>query len=173
MEWLSLILGTGATAASGGLFGLLGAGIGSWFKSKQQAAQRLEDSDKRGHELKLLEMHMAQDQQETEQELAIISQQGSWKGLSESINADSRIADTHKWVNDLKSLFRPFLTVCLWVLAGWVFHKVSSRGLEALNQAEVNELVKYMVYTVFFCASTATTWWFGDRALAPPGMKNR
>ena len=27
------------------------------------------------------------------------------------------------------------------------------------------------VYTVFFCASTATTWWFGDRAFTPPGMR--
>lgn len=173
MEWLSDIIGVGASAASGGLFGLVGAGLSAFFKSKQEKERRLEDADKRSHELALHELNIRAGQQETENEIALANQEGSWSGLSTSIQAASDVGRTHKWVNDIKSLFRPFLTVTLWGLAGWVFYQVADRGLDALTQAEVNELVKYMVLTVFFCASTATTWWFGDRALTPPGLKNK
>ena len=77
----------------------------------------------------------------------------------------------------VRALFRPILTMALWGLSIFVFRQiVSAFGGEAnvlaqvFTNAEINEIMKYMVYTVFFCASTATTWWFGDRAFTPPGM---
>ena len=41
------------------------------------------------------------------------------------------------------------------------------------KEAEIKDLLRYMIYSLFFATTTAITWWFGDRAFAPPGMKNR
>jgi hypothetical protein len=38
---------------------------------------------------------------------------------------------------------------------------------------QAKELLVYDVKSLVFSASTAVVWWFGDRAFAPPGMKNR
>ena len=43
---------------------------------------------------------------------------------------------------------------------------------EVLTPQDMAALIRYMVFSVFFCASTPTVWWFGDRALTPPSMKN-
>ena len=34
-------------------------------------------------------------------------------------------------------------------------------------------LLRYIVFSVVFSFSTAVAWWFGDRALTPPGAKHR
>ena len=82
--------------------------------------------------------------------------------------------DVHTWVNDLRALFRPVLTVGLWVLAGWVFWEVVSGTLtQWMREADIADVIRYCVHTVFFSASTATVWWFGDRALTPPERKGR
>ena len=71
---------------------------------------------------------------------------------------------------------RSFVHELLWFLAGWVFYRVvtAAEGVlrEVLTAEDIAALIRYMVFSVFFCASTATVWWFGDRALTPPGMKN-
>ena len=111
---------------------------------------------------------------DTENELAIVAQSGSWSGLTESHRSDQAIGAVHMFVNDVRALFRPFLTVALWVLAAWIFNEIVIGALtDWLRHAEIEDIIRYMVYTVFFCASSATMWWFGDRALSPPGMKNK
>jgi len=42
-----------------------------------------------------------------------------------------------------------------------------------LGQGAVVEIMTYIIYSVVFSCSTAIVWWFGDRALTPPGMKSR
>lgn len=174
MEWLTDILGAAGSVAGGGIFGIFGAVAGQvsqYFAKKQEQKFQLKKWD---YEKDLLKLDMEAKQQETEQELAIVSQQGAWKGLDSSISADAMMKPSSKWAQDIKSLFRPFLTISLWGLAGWVFYKVVlSTQLDVFTAAETKELVKYMVYSVFFSASTATVWWFGDRALTPPHLKNR
>jgi len=117
-----------------------------------------------------MELNMKAGQIETENELAITQTQGSYTGLSESLKADAAIGPTHMIVNDIKALFRPFLTLSLWGMATYVFIRVVENPTDALTPEEVIALIRYMVYSVFFCASTATTWWFGDRALSPPRL---
>ena len=103
-----------------------------------------------------------------------MSQEGSWGGLSVSLKAERSVKNVHTWVNDIRGLFRPFLTVLLWVLAGLVFYQVIKGFLvDWIGKADTLELIRYMVYSVFFCASSATMLWFGDRALTPQGLKNR
>lgn len=174
MDFLSNLLGIGASVASGGLFGLLGSVVGvaaKWFQEKQRQAW---EAKKWEHEDKLLELQMKAKAQETEQELAIVSQTGAWEGLTTSIRADTAVKNVHVWVNDLRALFRPVLTILLAVGAYFVFRQIVTGKLsEWIDAHDVADLIKYMVYTVFFTASTAVVWWFGDRALTPPTMKNR
>jgi hypothetical protein len=168
------IVNVGASVASGGVFGLVGSIIGSaskyFFNKQEQAFQR----EKWDHETLLLKLQAEAQAAETEQEIALAAQQGSWSGLAESYKAEAAIGTTHVWVNDIRALFRPFLTVTLWVLSGWIFYQIGQEKFSAwLQEGESESLVRYMVYTAFFSASTATAWWFGDRALSPPQYKNR
>jgi transposase len=60
---------------------------------------------------------------ETEQELAIVSQQGPRAGMTASLQTDAAISgNVRTWVNDVRSLFRPTLTVGLVALCYVVFH---------------------------------------------------
>ena len=171
---LGTILGGVASVASGGIFGVIGSIIGVGAKYLQERQRQKWEEKKWSHEVELQKLNMQARAEETEQELAIVSQQGSWAGLSESIRADASVQNTHVWVNDARALFRLVLTTLLWVLAAIVFFKVIGGTLKDwIDKQATADLVKYMVYTVFFCASSATMWWFGDRALTPPGMKNR
>lgn len=111
---------------------------------------------------------------ETEQELAIVSQEGAWEGLRASHQTDQSIKKVHVWVNDIRALFRPFLTLVLWLIAAWIFWLVIGGALvEWLKESDITDIVRYMIFSVFFSASTATVWWYGDRALSPPNHKNR
>lgn len=171
---LGSLLGGAVSVASGGIFGVLGSVIGVGAKWLQERQRQKWEEKKWSHEIALQELNMQARAQETEQELAIVSQEGSWQGLSESVRADAAVQNTHKWVNDVRALFRLILTAGLWILAAVVFYKIVGGSLtEWIDRQTSTELVRYMVYTVFFCASSATMWWFGDRALTPPGMKNR
>lgn len=172
MDWLTELLGIGANAASGGVFGLIGAVVGQVSRYFQESQRQAWELKKWSHEEKLLELQMKVNAQETENELAIVAQEGSWDGLKESyaVAVDQK---SYRWVAAVKSLFRPFITVVLWMLAAWVFYKIVTAMGEILEAAEIKDLVTYMVYSVFFTTSTATMWWFGDRALTPTKFKNQ
>jgi hypothetical protein len=176
MEFLGDLIGTAASVGSGGLFGILGSGIGQISKYFQKKQERVFQREKWNHEKDLLQINMRAKQQETEQELAIVSQQGSWQGLDTSIEADAMLKPISDWAIDAKALFRSFITIMMWIIAFIVFYMIVT-GVEELTkwftQVELKELIKYMVYTIFFTASTATLWWFADRSLTPPEFKNR
>lgn len=176
MDTLVSLLGVGASVASGGLFGVLGSAVGMFFKWRQKKLDLEERALDRAHELKLIELQMKGRAEETEQELAIAQQTGSWEGLATSVRADSMLGpSTHIWVNDVKSLFRPFLTTGLWVCTAWIFSMILDESTILLLKDQspwLQDLIKYMIYSVVFATSGATMWWFGDRAFAPAGLKN-
>lgn len=182
MEWTSLISGITASAAGGGIFGLLGSAVGGIFKYFQTRQQQKFEKEKWIHELALLDREQKREREEDEHELAVISQQGAWAGLSASISADSSGGETYKWVNAVKALYRPVLTTGLVVIAYLIFKDFMTL-LEAATETSVlakvftfeqaRAIIVYDVNSLVFAASTAVVWWFGDRAFAPPGMKNR
>lgn len=146
------ILSLGLDAATGGLFGIFGTVMGrvaGYFERqlsfKQEQARWL-------HEYRLHELQMQARVQETELELALAAQAGSWKGLEASIKAEAAIGRASQWVIDLLRLVRPVLTLFLWGITAWIFH-ITKNG--AIVEAAV------------FAASAATLWWFGDRAIKP------
>ena len=181
MDWAGDIVGALASAASGGLFGLLGSLIGVGAKWLQERQRQAWERAKWDHEDTMLRLQMEARAAETEQELVIVSQQGSWASMEASHQADVAVsANVHAWVNDVRSLFRPALTIGLVVLCYVVFHDLMNALANRdsllgaiLAEAEVKDLVRYMVYSVFFAGSTSVVWWYGDRAMTPPAGRAR
>jgi hypothetical protein len=139
---------------TGGLFGLFGnianqvVGI---FTAKQQFAQKKEEW---GHEERLLDMQMKAKAAETEQELAVTASSGSWSGLGESLKAETAIGSTYPWVNAVRALVRPALTLGLATFLCAAFF--------ALAPGDIDRA--YVADSLVFAAVTSVVWWFGDRA---------
>ncbi len=147
------ILGLGLDAAAGGVFGIVGTALGrvaGFFERKQTFKHEVQ---RWSHEYKLHELQRAANAQETEMEIALTAQQGSWKGLEASIKADAAIGKASKWVINVLRLVRPVLTILLWLITAWIF---------AVTQESA------IVEAAVFAATAATLWWFGDRAPKPP-----
>lgn len=143
------ILGLGLDAAAGGVFGLVGTMLGraaGFFERKQTHSQEVR---RWSHELALHEIQMKARQQETEMQMAIEAQQGSWSGLEASINADIAIGKGSPWVVNTLRLVRPALTLILWIITAYIF---------AVTQQDA------IIEAAVFAATAATLWWFGDRA---------
>lgn len=149
---MAALLNLGLDAAAGGVFGIMGTALGrvaGYFERKQTHAQ---EEKRWSHELALHELNMRARQQESEIELAITAQQGSWAGLEASLKADVAIGQGSQWVINTLRLVRPALTLLLWIITGWIFAKTQDSGVA---EAAV------------FAATAATLWWFGDRAPKP------
>jgi len=184
MDGIGELLGLGASVASGGLFGFLSAGVGAigkFFQAKEAHKQKIELME---WDIRMFDKQMESKKLETEMEIAVTSSEGAWTGLHDSILADKALAkNSPEWVNGIKSLFRPFLTTALTGSSVWMIVMVwdsvmNSGGEESslvvlFTEAEIKDLLKYMIYSLFFATTTSIVWWFGDRAFAPPHLKNR
>jgi hypothetical protein len=137
--------------------------------------ERIEKDAERSHEIELLKLQMERGDRKTENELAIARSEGSWRGLKASYRSDIDARLVSTWVNNIRSLFRPLLTILLWAAALIVFFAVTGGRLEKwiIQAGEFGDIIRYMIFSMYFSASTATVWWFGDRAMTPPGMKAR
>jgi len=146
------ILGITASAAGGGLFGLLGTALGrvaGFFERRQTIAH---EERRWAHESSLLELQRVAAAQETEAELAIARVEGSWSGLQASLAAEAAIGASYKWVNAARALTRPILTLLLWGITSAIWFSA-----DLAERASVVE-------TATFAATAATLWWFGDRS---------
>lgn len=181
MEWVTELLGIGASAASGGVLGLVGAVVGKVGQVFQERQERKSRALDYAHEIKLLEMQHAQASREDLHEVEVMETQGSYVGLESSINAEATIQNVSTWVNNLRSLTRPVLTFSLIGIVAWMFIVLmdaiqtgtNNALVDLLGQTAVVEILTYIIYSVVFSACTAVVWWFGDRALTPPGMRSR
>ena len=173
-------LGSAVTGLAGG--GFLGAimGIGSKFLQERQRQQW--EEKKWTHELKLMELQSQARASETESEIRIVQEEGSWQAKRESMKGEQAMilsGQPHPAVIGIRSLWRPTLTLLLilLVLCVWISLIALLRGessiLSFLSPEAVMDLLSYIVYSVVFAASTAALWWFGDRALSPPGTKHK
>ncbi len=142
------------SALGGGLFGLLGnvaAKVIGLFESRQTFAQKKEEWS---HEERLLDLQMKARAAETEQELAVTAASGSWSGLAESLKSETAIGASYAWVNAVRAMVRPALTLGLGGFLCAAFFAVPAG--DAARSAISDSLV--------FAAVTAIVWWFGDRA---------
>lgn len=96
----------------------------------------------REHQRKLEEMKV----------MASIKQdEAAWNAFTASQNAATVPANVHSWVADTITLFRPFITLVLLLVATVIW-------FYAAEPAKVT-----MVDQVAFAAFNAVGWWFGDR----------
>lgn len=177
MEWLADLAGAGAAVASGGITGLIGSIIGAGAKFLERREVRKEKAADRAHEIALQELQMRARSEETEREIDLAQVQGSFAGLAASISADSALTGSvSRWVNDVRALFRPVLTVGALILLAIVFFQLGDGGSLVWFPDETDiraELIAYVVNSIAFVATLAVAWWFGDRSLTPPDFKNR
>ena len=151
---IGTLIGTGASALGGGLFGLVGnvaSKLIGIVEAKQEFAQKKEEW---GHEERLLDMQTKAKAAETEGELAVTASSGSWSGLAESLKAETAIGATYPWVNAVRALVRPALTLGLASFLCAAFF--------ALTPGDIDRA--YVADSLIFAAVTAIVWWFGDRA---------
>lgn len=166
------LFGVGASAVSGGLLGVIGAGIGRGLGFLEQRASFAQERARWAHELKLHELQMQAKAAETESELAVMAAQGSYQGLTASLEAEAKIAASYKWVEAVRALVRPVLTPMLWLMYLAVFQMVASgNAARYLSPEAADDLVGYLVANVAFAATAATLWWFGDRAPRPKALR--
>lgn len=160
MDVLGDLLGTGASALSGGLFGLVGniaTKVFGYFEAKQDFTQKLAEW---GHETDLLKLQMQAKTAETEQEIHVAESQGSWSGLATSLTAEGAIGASYPWVNAARALVRPTLTIGLATFLACAFF--------ALTPGDIDRA--YIADSLVFAAVSSIVWWFGDRA---PGKSSR
>ncbi len=145
------LTGLAASATGGGLFGLIGTVLGrvaGFFERRQEQAQ---ERARWAHESELLKMQMQAKAQETEAEIALAETTGSWDGLKASMQAEAAIGASYPWVNAMRGLTRPVLTLLLWLISVSIFVGADPEGQQAITE------------TATFAATAATLWWFGDR----------
>lgn len=150
---MSDVIGIAASAAGGGLFGLIGTTLGrlaGFFEKRQSIAH---EERRWLHELKLAEAGARAAAQQAEAALRETDTAGRWAGLQASLTADAEITESYRWVDAVRALTRPFLTVLLWGIATLIWFSSPS-----LDQVVITE-------TATFAATAATLWWFGDRAI--------
>jgi hypothetical protein len=154
MDILGDLLGTGASALTGGLFGLVGniatKAIG-YFEAKQAFTEKVAEWS---HESDLLKLQMQAKAAETEQEIHIAESQGSWSGLSASLSAEEAVGSSYPWVNAVRALVRPTLTLGLTTFLSAAFFAMAPGDIDRA----------YVADSLVFAAVTSIVWWFGDRA---------
>jgi len=67
------------------------------------------------------------------------------------MQAEAEIGASYPWVNAVRGLTRPFLTLLLWLIAGIIWFGADAAGRDSITE------------TATFAATAATLWWFGDR----------
>ncbi|MBV9904567.1 MAG: hypothetical protein JO346_08310 [Alphaproteobacteria bacterium] len=161
MDILGTLLGTGTSAMTGGLFGLVGniaTKVVGYFEQKQAFTQKQAEWL---HEVDLLKLHMQAKAQETESEIKVAESQGSWSGLAGSLTSEGAIGASYPWVNAVRALTRPTLTVGLSTFLAAAFF--------AMNPGDIDRA--YVADSLVFAAVTAIVWWFGDRAPRKPAAR--
>lgn len=150
---MSDFIGIAASAAGGGLFGLIGTTLGrvaGYFEKRQSIAH---EERRWRYEAERIQLQHGAAAQQADTHLAQTHAEGRWSGLSASLDAEAAIAESYAWVSAIRALTRPSLTLLLWGIATVIWFSADSA--ERVN----------IVETATFAATAATLWWFGDRAV--------
>ncbi len=138
------IIGLAASAAGGGVFGVLGSLIGRVAGLVETRQVNAQERARWNHERELEGLRASG-------ALTLAQEEGRNAGLAASLAAEAAIGPTYQWVNAVRALTRPVLTLLLWLITGVIF-----LGADTLAKGQIIE-------TTTFAATAATLWWFGDR----------
>ena len=147
---ITTILGN---VASGGLLGLLGTAVNfglSYFKARQENRQKLEWAKEERETMKLQgDLQAAR----TAGDVAVARESGAAAAFTASIEAEGKLPRSFAWVDAVRGLTRPFLTVFLLILT-WIIYYSADDTTKA-----------YIAQNIVVTAVAAVTWWFGQRQL--------
>ncbi|MDG9670869.1 hypothetical protein ONV78_24230 [Hahella sp. CR1] len=163
-----------ALFSSSGLGALVGM-FGSWLTKREE---RKDQQFRLTYELKMATLRKQEAELQYNHELALADKQILRADTEGRINRD--IAETAAFKDGLKEqsqtygmwfvdairgLMRPLITVYLLVLATFVTLNISSHlgGVGALSPVELMILYKEAIAQMLFLTTTAVTWWFGSR----------
>ena len=146
-ELLGTALAGGATGIFGSVLGKVFGFVDHWMEEKKAAKTHSRTLD-------MLRLQAEIGEKEGERELAITQAQAAADIRVASYSHDSALGVSSTWVVDLLRLVRPFLTFALIVLMGMIYFG-DPAGKDVIEAS------------VVWAASTATLWWFGDRAMRP------
>jgi hypothetical protein len=147
MDFLISLLSGGAT----GILGTLIGRIVGFYETKQKYEQ----------ELKLLELQAKINAEESERELAIAQAKAASDLRVASYQHDTGTGQGSQWVTNTLRLIRPALTIVLVIAVIMLWF--TAEQFEADIRTQV-------VVAIIYLATSAVTWWFGDRA---PTMSKR
>ncbi len=142
MNWTDIL----GNVASGGLLGLLGTGVNftlGYFQRKQEHAQRVESLKLEG------ELAAAK----TAGDVAVARETGAAQAFTASVESEARLPRSYAWVDAVRGLTRPFLTLFLLVLTWIIFYSAD----EATRA--------YIAQNIVVTSVASVTWWFGQRQL--------
>lgn len=150
------LLGMVVSGLFGGGVGLLGTLVSrvfGWLEEREKI-RRLEAQN--AHEFKMQELQNQARVAEREHEYATAIVQTDAQMRTATYRHDGPIGETYRWVNAVRALMRPALTIISCGLWGWVIYLgvivFGDRGayMDAIAQAN-------------FLATTTFVWWFGAR----------
>lgn len=154
MDILGDLLGAGTSALSGGMFGLVG-NIASKLLNRNDARNALAQKQAEwAHQTELLKLQMQSRQARSDQDSAAAPQEGTWNGLALSLKSEGAIGSSYRWVDAVRALVRPALTLGLVGVLATAFF--------AMSPADIDR--EYVIRSLVFAGVTAIVWWFGDRA---------
>ena len=141
------------TVLTGGATGIIGSVIGKAFSFLDAWQEEKKADSEHGRTIELLELQNKLGAEESEREMEITQAKIDADSRVASYSHDSMAGTSSGWVTDLLRLVRPILTFSLIILVGILYFNAVPDG-----RATIEASVIYM-------ASSATLWWFGDRAL--------
>jgi hypothetical protein len=139
----------------GGGVGLLGTLVGrvfGWLEEREKIKRLAIQNE---HELKLQQMQFDARSAEREYEYAITELSTESDMRTGSYQQDAAIGSTYKWVNAVRALMRPLLTVISISAVMYV--------IMLLNQLGDYTGLRDALTQLNFLATTAFVWWFGAR----------
>ncbi|MFN7054934.1 hypothetical protein [Hyphomonas sp.] len=148
---MSELIGLAASAAGGGVFGLIGTLIGRAAGYAERRQDQAQERARWAHDAALAALHMQAAERHADGQFRLAEAAGAWRGLAASIEAEAGIAASYRWVDAVRGITRPALTLLLWLITCLVFLGADPAARSAI------------IETTTFAATAATLWWFGDR----------
>ena len=142
------MLETILSAAGGGIFGLVGAGVKAFMSYKQKVLANKHEVEMAEQSRKDMSLELELSKTQGAIDLELQESDADARNLTAAISAESEAKGASQWVKDLKASTRPILTYLLCIMA------ITLVMIESASPW-VNEIV--------FLASTSVTFWFGDR----------
>lgn len=160
--------------ASSGLGAIVGL-LGSWLTKREE---RRNLQLKLTHERELADIRKQEAAFEFEHELAMADKQVERAEVEGRIAHDiedmaafrdglreQQLIYKIKWVDAIRGLMRPVITVYLLVLATIITIRIGvyTGGIEGMDKGIMTTLYSDTIGQILFLVTTAVTWWFGSR----------